>query len=72
VSFRDKVRKAAFCLLLAGAAFGGAPMCPEEIDDLMATMNQPKVAHQLPEDRETGDGLIRRLLEDVGNQDDSV
>jgi hypothetical protein len=28
----------------------------------MCTLHQPKIARQLPDDHETGEGLIRKLL----------
>lgn len=30
----------------------GVPMRPEEIQELMQTMNQPKIAHTLPQEDE--------------------
>jgi hypothetical protein len=62
MSFQRQLSKAVFCLGLGLAALGGAPMCPEEIEELMHSMNRPKIAHVLPDDRETGDDLIRKLL----------
>ena len=37
-------------------------MRPEEIEELMHAMNQPKIAHTLPDDSESGDDKIKRLL----------
>ena len=34
----------------------GVPMRPEEIRELMQTMNSPKVVHVLPEEDDSGDG----------------
>jgi hypothetical protein len=62
VAFKQRLGKVFLCVVLGFAAFGGACMRPEEIEDLMACMNRPKVAHTLPEERETGDDLIRKLL----------
>jgi hypothetical protein len=52
--------------MLAVASIGGAPLRPEEVEELMHTMNQPKIAHRLPDDAERGDDLIKKLL---GNDD---
>jgi hypothetical protein len=41
--------------MLEFAALLGMPMRPEEIDDLMQTMNQPKLAHTIPEQDENED-----------------
>jgi hypothetical protein len=46
------------------ASLGGANMRPEQIEELMYTMNQPKIAHTLPDESDSGDDLIRRLLGD--------
>jgi hypothetical protein len=35
----------------------GVPMRPDEIQDLMHQMNQPKVARQRPSEDDTGDDL---------------
>lgn len=59
---KNRFCKAVFCAILAFAAFGGTPMSPEEIEELMATMNRPKIAHTLPESTDNGDDLIRKLL----------
>lgn len=63
MSFKRRLGKVFFCVALGLAALGGAYMRPDEIEDLMDTMNRPKVAHVLPEEKETGDDLIRELLE---------
>ena len=33
-------------------------MHPEEIEELMYSMTQPKIAHTLPDDSENGDGPV--------------
>jgi hypothetical protein len=62
MNFKTRFGKVFFCAVLGFAAFGGAYMRPDEIEDLMDTMNRPKLAQILPETRETGDDLIRELL----------
>jgi hypothetical protein len=44
------------CAMLEFAALAGAPMRPEEIQELMRTMNQPKLAHVLRDESDRGDG----------------
>lgn len=61
MSVKSKLLKVMFCLALGFASAGGALMRPEEIEELMSAMNRPKGAHQLPEDREAGDDLIRKI-----------
>jgi hypothetical protein len=46
---RKRFRTIFLCLVLEVGALTGVPMRPEEIRDLMQTMNQPKVAHVLKE-----------------------
>ena len=58
---RARFAKLVFCAMLAVASIGN-PMRAEEIEELMSAMNRPKVAHTLPDDCETGDDLLRKLL----------
>ena len=37
-------------------------MRPEDLEELMLTMSQPKVAQSLPDDAENGDDMSRKLL----------
>jgi hypothetical protein len=48
--------------MLGIASIGGTPMRPEEIEELMSTMNQPKIAQALPDNQENADDLINKLL----------
>jgi hypothetical protein len=47
-----------FCLVLGLGSLQGAPMCPEEIEALMAAMNTPKIAHLRPEENNNGDDPV--------------
>jgi hypothetical protein len=38
--------------MLEFAALIGLPMRPEQINELMRTMNQPKLAHVIPDEEE--------------------
>jgi hypothetical protein len=44
-----------FCFVLGFGSLLGVPMCPEEIEALMANMNKPKIAHVLPDEDFHGD-----------------
>jgi len=46
------------CLGLEIGVLSGVPMRPDEIQDLMNQMNQPKVAHVLPTEDDEGDGDV--------------
>lgn len=59
---RSKFSKVFCCVILSFASFGGAYMRPEEIEELMSSMNQPKIVHTLRDDTESGDDILRKLL----------
>jgi len=61
MEFRGRFCKLVFCAVLAVASIGGAPLRAEEVEELMHSMNETKVAHKLPEDTESGDDLIKKL-----------
>jgi hypothetical protein len=42
-----RLRTILVCTMLEFAALAGVPMRPEEIEELMRQMNQPKLAHVL-------------------------
>jgi hypothetical protein len=52
----SRLRTILVCAMLECAALGGMPMRPEEIKELMRTMNQPKLAHVLRDENDSGDG----------------
>jgi hypothetical protein len=52
---RKRLRTLLVCTVLEFGAMIGLPMRPGEIEALMQTMNQPKIAHTLPDDSESGD-----------------
>jgi hypothetical protein len=43
------------CSMLMFATLLGLPMRPEQIEELMHTMNQPKRAHVIPDENEKAD-----------------
>jgi len=45
------------CIALGIGSLIGVPMRPEEIQELMQTMNQPKIAHTLPQENENDEDL---------------
>ncbi len=55
MSIKSKFCKVMFCVTLGLASLAGTPMRPEEIEELMHQMNQPKVAHTLPDENDKGD-----------------
>jgi hypothetical protein len=55
VSLKRRLRTLLCCVALEFGALAGVPMRPEEIQNLMQTLNRPKVAHTNPEKPAEGD-----------------
>ena len=51
-----RLRTVLCCTVLQIGALLGAPMRPEEIQELMRSLNAPKVAQTTPEEQPSGDG----------------
>jgi len=56
MSFKSKLRVLTVCLILQAGVFMHCPMRPEQIEEVMQQMNQPKLARVLPSDEDDGDG----------------
>jgi len=56
MSFKSKLRVLTVGLILQAGVFVHCPMRPEQIEEVMRQMNQPKLAHVLPSDEDDGDG----------------
>lgn len=63
VSIKHKLRSLLLCLPLLLGAFGGMPMRPEEIEELMHSMNQQKISCTITENGENGDYPLPKLPE---------
>lgn len=59
MSWKKRLRVLVACLTLEAGVLFGVPMRPEEIKELMHQMNQPKLAHVLKEERDSGDPPAR-------------
>ena len=59
---KHKLRTLLLCLPLLVGSLIGVPMRPEDIEELMQSMNQQKIAYTIPDESENGDDTIRRLL----------
>lgn len=55
MSVKIKLRVLVVCLALEMGVMCGVPMRPDEIEELMHQMNQPKHAHALPAEHDDGD-----------------
>lgn len=50
-----RLRVLVVCLALEMGVLVGVPMRPDEVQELLNQMNQPKVAHVLPTENDDGD-----------------
>ena len=48
MSLKNRLRVAMVCAMLQFGVAGGMPMRPDEVQELLHQMNQPKMAHVLP------------------------
>jgi len=55
MSIRRRLRTILVCAVLEWSALIGMPMRPEEIVELMQTMNTPRVVHTIPDEDEGAD-----------------
>jgi len=62
VSFKHRLRALLLCLPLLFGALGGVPMRPEEIENLMQTMNRQKIVVTVENE---GDGSELPKLPDL-------
>ena len=46
---KSKLRSLLLCMTLLVGVFGGVPMRPEEIEELMRCMSQPKIEYTIPD-----------------------
>ena len=65
INIRRKLRQLFLCLTLLAGSLSGVQMRPEEIEELMRSMNQPKLAHVLREEFEGSDDTIKKVIEEL-------
>ena len=53
---KARLRTVLCCSVLQIGALLGAPMRPEQIQELMRSLNAPKVAHTIRREKPSGDG----------------
>jgi hypothetical protein len=69
MTFRHRLRTIACCGILQLGTLLGVPMRPEQVQDLMRTLNQPKLAQTDPDERGKGDDpLVSGGASDVDQQ----
>jgi hypothetical protein len=52
---KRRFQRILLCMVLCMGSQMGVPMRPEEIEELMRTMNQPKLVRKFAEEKEKGD-----------------
>ena len=57
MSIASRLRVLVLCTALEMGVISGVPMRPGEIQELMNQMNQPKVAHVLPIENDSGNNM---------------
>jgi hypothetical protein len=55
MSLKSKLRSIVFCSVLLAGVFGGVPMRPEEIEELMRCVNQPKIEYTIQKEDDDGE-----------------
>jgi hypothetical protein len=53
---RNRLPTVLVCCVLEFGALIGLPMRPDEIEELMQTMNQPKIVRTIPDESDSGGG----------------
>ena len=51
-----RIRNVMICVVLAASSLHNVRMRPDEIEALMEAMRKPKIAHELQEEQDNGDG----------------
>jgi hypothetical protein len=62
MSWKRKVRAGVFCFGLAWASVLGTSMRPDEIEELLAAMNQTKLEYTIPQEEDERNDLMRKLF----------
>lgn len=58
MSVKHRLRTLTCCAMLEAAALMGMPMRPEHVQDLMRSLNQPKIACTHPDESDRGEGPV--------------
>lgn len=65
MSLRNRLRTIACCVVLQAATLIGMPMRPEQVQELMHSLNQPKLARMTPEEKKRDDARQAKGTFDV-------
>ena len=65
-----RIRNVMICLVLAASSLHNVRMRPDEIEALMEAMRKPKVARELQEEQDNGDGSGKPRPSEIQAQGD--
>jgi hypothetical protein len=69
MSWNRKLRACVFCVGLAWASALGAAMRPEEIEELLAAMNQIEIEFIVPRKEDKRDDRMRKFFREEGTEE---
>ena len=61
MSIKHKLRMLLFYLPLLAGSLIGVPMRPEDMDQIMETLNQERIEYVIPDDSENGDDTVKEV-----------
>ena len=68
MSLKRRLRTVACCVVLQVATLIGMPMRPEQVQELMHSLNQPKLARTTPQEKKKDDARLRAQKDRSMNQ----
>jgi hypothetical protein len=68
VSLKLKLRMLLLYLPLLAGSMSGVPMRPEDMDQILGTMNQERIEYVIPDDSENGDDTIKKIKKLIEEQ----
>jgi hypothetical protein len=68
VSIKFKLRMLLLYLPLLAGSLSGVPMRPEDMDQIMGTLNQERIEYVIPDDSENGDDTIKEVKKVIEGQ----
>ena len=68
MSITHKLRMLLLYLPLLAGSMSGVPMRPEDMDQIMETMNQERIEYVIPDDSENDDDTIKQIKKVIEEQ----
>ena len=68
MSIKLKLRMLMLYLPLLAGSLSGVPMRPEDMDQIMGTLNQERIEYVIPDDSENGDDTIKEVEKAIEGQ----